>query len=198
MKNFSQLFVIAVLMFTALFVPTHAFAQEATAAVAPTPDVKSALLSAFIQYVLPVLATGLSALLAWVFVQLGKKYGADATGSKKSQVLNHLFTLAQSVVADLEATLKPQLLAATADGVLTPVEVGLLRDSALNRLKFLAGEKGLAEAQFLLGMTGGALEGFLMGLIEKAVDGQPAKAVPAPTATHLEQQLATVAAGNPS
>lgn len=199
MKKLLALWIVSATAFAAvLFWPVETFAQDVAPAVTAAVDAKSQVLQLFITTVLPVLFTGLATLLGWVFIQLGRKYGTDAGATKKNQVLGHLFALAQSVVADLEATLKPQLLLATADGVLSPTEITALREAALERVKFLAGEKGLAEAQALLGMGSDALTQFLLGLIEKAVDGQPGKTIPTPPATSLNQALSAAVANSPS
>lgn len=198
MKRLPFLVACAALFAAAVFVPAVAFAQEAAPAVAAAVDLKGQVLRLFVQIVVPILFTGLASALTWAFWKIGQKFGVDAGTAKKNQVVSHFLNLGKAVVADLEATLKPELLAATADGVLTPAEITSLRVAALDRLKFLAGEKKLEEAQFVLGMTSGALEVFLQGLLEHIVDGQPGKTVPLPAPASLNQALQVAAAGNPS
>lgn len=150
----------------ALFTPTLVLADTA-------PPEHGALSQLFVEKVAPVLFTGLATLLGWVFVQLAQYFGVKKQGSKAAAVAERLFHLAQTVVADLEVTLKPQLLEATADGVLTAAEINTLRGLALTRLKALAGERGLKEAQALLGIAAPMLDQYLNGVIEHAVDRLP-------------------------
>lgn len=131
---------------------------------------KDALLSTFIQVVLPVLATGLTAVLTWVFAQLALKLGTQKGASKLALVGEKAFHFAQVVVAELDATLKPKLQEMSADGVLTAAEIGQLRDIALNRIKELLAERGLKELQNVLGLVGPQLDVYLRGLLERAVD----------------------------
>lgn len=143
-----------------------------------TPETKSALLTLFIAHVAPVLFTGLAMLLGWVLTQLGRKLGAQAGESKLAAVGTRFTLFAQAVVADLEATLKPELAKATADGELTQAEIAHLRTIALARLKALAGEKGLGELQAVIGIAAPQVDAFLSGLIERAVATLPRDAAP--------------------
>jgi hypothetical protein len=153
----------------ALFVlfPVVAFAQEAPAI---ETDAKSAFLSAFVQYGAPILFTAVAALLAKVLFFLGKKLDAQAESSKLAAVGAKFAHFAEVVVADLDATLKPQLKEATKDGVLTAAEIAQLRTVALDRLKKLAGEHGIKELQGVLDFGATQVDGYLTGLVESTVD----------------------------
>lgn len=150
----------------------------ATAFAADGEDLKSALLSLFVQHVLPILATGIGLLGAWALAKLAQKLDSDGKGSKVARLGAWAAHLASTVVADLEVTLRPKLKASTADGKLTPEEVKQLRDEALARLKALAGEKGLEELRKALGIAAPELDKYLLGLLEKAVGGLRAPASP--------------------
>lgn len=139
-------------------------------------DLKPAVLSMFVQYVLPVLFSAIAMVGTWALARFAEKLGAEAKTSKTFAVLERLSLMAHAVVADLEVTLKPRLLEATRDGVLTQAEIVMLRSAALERLKQLAGERGLEEARALLGIAAPELERFLTGLLERAVDSLPSRA----------------------
>lgn len=133
------------------------------------PEQQSQLWTLFIQHLGPVVFTGLAGLLGWVLTNLAKYLQARAEGSKFMLVGAKLTTIAESVVADLNATLAEPLKEAAKDGVLTKAERLDLRDKALNRLKQQAGERGLVEAKALLGVAAPQLDAHLNGLIELAV-----------------------------
>ncbi len=139
-----------------------------------SPELKNTLMGLFITHVAPFLFTGVSALLGWMFLQLGKLFGANAAGSKKAQVIDRVFHFAQVIVADLDATLKKELPGLIADGELSASDITRLRTVALARLKALAGEQGLAELQKVLGIATPQLESYLSGIIEHAVGKLPA------------------------
>lgn len=132
-------------------------------------EVKSQLLSLFVQYLAPLLYTGVLGMVGWMLHHLRAYFQAKAAESKLFQVGARLTDLADSVVADLEATMKPELQAAVADGVLTKAEITRLREVALGRLKQLAGEKGLGEILSVLKIAAPGLDVYLNGIIEKAV-----------------------------
>jgi hypothetical protein len=146
-----------------------------------TPEIQSTLLSLFIQYLLPILFSALATLSAWALAQLAKKLGAQAAHSKAAAIAARLTHLAETIVADLEATLKPELAKATADGKLDKAEILRLRDVALQRLKALAGERGLLELQGILGIAAPQVDGYLQGILERAVDQLPSKPAPVPS-----------------
>ncbi len=139
---------------------------------------KSELLNAFVTYVVPVLFSGLAGLLAWVFVSLRKKLEAEASNSAAAGVGAKVLHLAESVVSDLEISLKPQLAEAAKDGVLTKAEISQLRSVALERLKAMLGAAGIAELEKMLGVPREAIDKYLMGVVEKAVAVAPSRDVP--------------------
>ncbi len=147
-----------------------------------TPELKNTLMGLFITNVAPFIFTAVSGLLGWMFLQLGKLFGANAAGSKKAQVIDRVFHFAQVVVAELEATVKKELPGLLADGELSAADITHLRTVALARLKALAGEQGLEELQKVLGIATPQLESYLSGIIEHAVGKLPsAVATPEPS-----------------
>lgn len=140
-------------------------------------DTKSLLMEAFIKYAVPILFPALAALVAWVLVALRKKLEAQAQESKIAAVGAKVAHFGEVVTRELEATLKPELKAATADGKLTPEEYKKLRDIAMARLKSLLAEQGLQELEGVLGIGAGALDGYLGGIIERAVAAIPSESL---------------------
>lgn len=136
------------------------------------------MLEMFLKYLLPPLLTGLGALLGLALKNLGAKLSADAASSKIAAVGSKLELFIESVVTDLEATVKPALLAAASDGVITVEEGTALKDLCMSRVKALLSEKGLSELTSVLGIAGPAIDSLLSGLIEKMLTNvQHAQAV---------------------
>ena len=160
---------VAVLALGALFFPSLALAQE----VAQPPAAQSPILTAVLQYVVPALVTVLGPLAIWALGQLAAFLKAKTGESKVFSVLSVVTDAAASVVAELNVTLKPQLQAALADGVLTDDEKRQLKKAALDILKHKLPAATLASAQ---GMFGPLLDTWLGGLVERAViDQKPVK-----------------------
>ena len=156
---------VAVLALGALFFPSLALAQE----VAQPPAAQSPVLTAVLQYVVPALITVLGPLAIWALGQLAVFLKAKSSESKVFSVLSVVTDAAASVVAELNVTLKIQLQAALADGVLTDAEKKQLKDAALLVLKTKLPAATLASAQ---GMFGPMLDTWLGGLVERAVTEQ--------------------------
>lgn len=150
----------------------------------------SALLSLGVT-LLPYLFAGLMGVTIWALAAWRSKQDAQAGQSKVAAVLSRVLTLAEAVVQDLEATLKPEMKAAAADGRLTREELAKLKSLALDRLKESLGQHGLEELRQVLALAAPSLGTILSGLVETALDRVKAgKAVakaqvPAPVAVHL-------------
>lgn len=147
-------------------------------------EIKGALVEAFVKYLVPVLFTGLATVLGLVFVKLAALLDAKKGESKIAAIGAKALHLAEVSVKDLEATLKPKLKEACADGVLTAAEFQLLREAGIGRLKVLLGEAGIKELGDVLGIVGEmALHAYLGGVVEKQVadiKSEVAPAVPLP------------------
>lgn len=153
---------------------------------------KGALLSAFVQYLVPVLATALASGLSWLLAQAGLWLKAKASTSKTAAALGQLAFLAEIVVADIEAHERPLLKELTSDGKLSKEDGQRLLELAVTRLKTLAKERGFDEAKRLLETFSPAVESLLSGLIEKAVAGLP-KASPEPVAVPVATEETALA-----
>ncbi len=125
--------------------------------------------SAFMQYVAPLLVTGLFGLITFALKMLADKWAAEGKSNKLIAVGAKVAHFAELVVADLDANLKPQLQSALADGVITPEEQKALRDLALARMKLLLAKEGMAELTGVLGIATSQVDSYILGAIEKAV-----------------------------
>lgn len=151
-------------------------------AVAPPPGVMGWLLA----QLFPLLATALMALLTSVLLPALQRYlqakasaeGATAAQKAMAAVALKVEHFAELVVADLNATLKPLILEAAKDGNVSPEEWAKLKATAMERVKVLLGQEGLASLTGILGIGASAAETYLSGAIEKAVEA----AKPAPVA----------------
>ena len=156
-------------------------AQPAPLAPVSTPG-QGLMLTVFIQYLLPVLMTGLSALLSWAMM-LG--VGWLKTKGETSKAMLAVATLAEgarSAVANAEATIKADLIEASKDGVITKEEGERIKAHVLEELKKMPAPVLKAAAS----LFGGNVEGYLSGLIERTLATQKAAlpaASPAPAAS---------------
>ena len=144
-------------------VPVPTSAPAVTAPHTPT------LLELFLQYAAPPLLTALGGLAALALKKLNDYLSAKSTESKAAFVGAKLASAASTVVADLNVTLRPQLEAALADGVLTDAEKTKLKETALNTLKAKLPAELMGAAQ---GIFGAFLDTHLSGLVEQAVASQ--------------------------
>lgn len=141
---------------------------------------KSALLNAFIQYVVPVLGVAIGSGLSWVFVQLGlfvgAHYGATKWGSAMAQ-LTQVFALA---VRTIEARLRPLVKEFSADGGISLMEAKKLRDAAIEEAKAIAKTNGFELAEKLLADLSPAAASLLDGFVEQAVARMKTEQAPVP------------------
>lgn len=132
-------------------------------------NVKEALESGFITYVVPLLFSGLALLGGWALKKLSDKLGTQTNAGKLELIGARLASFARTIVLDLEATMRPELGRAAADGKLSSSEKATLRDAALRRFRELLGEKGMAEVAAVLGIAAPGVGDVLLGHLEKAV-----------------------------
>ncbi len=129
------------------------------------------IIPALIQYVLPVLVTALIPLIGVAIRALAMKWAAEGKESKGKALAARLLLFTDAVVADLNANLKDQLVAASADGTIDDAERAALKAAAMERIKILLADKGMAEVKEVFNIMAPALDTLLSGLIEKAVAG---------------------------
>lgn len=144
------------------------------------------LMHLFVQYVLPVILTGLGGLLA-----LGMKWGVAwvktrAQTSTAFRLIAEVASSAEAVVLHVEAELKPKMLSALADGQLTAEEGAALKTEAMRLLKESIQAKGAGFMGQLVRFVGGNLDVWLSGQVEGALLRMQTAAAP---------QIAPVIAG---
>jgi hypothetical protein len=159
----------------------------------------STVLPALLQYALPTVLTALGGVATAAMVKLTSWLHSKEQESKLARVTAVVADTAQSVVAELDATLRPQLEAAMADGVLTDAESQKLKSAALEILKnkLPANITNLATKFF-----GAAVDTWIAGHIERAVNdvklaganASDAIDTPAKAADVLKKAIATEAA----
>lgn len=139
--------------------------------VAPTDPhwLAKMLVANLLPVVITVLTPLLMAALAYLTGYLRNK-SAESNAAKVSLLFAEA---ASSIVAELNATLKPKLLKALEDGVLTETEKAQLKAAALEALKTKLPASLIGSAQ---GLFGGFVDSWLAGLVERAVESQKAPA----------------------
>lgn len=125
----------------------------------------NSLLAIFLQYVVPPLLAVVGPLLVVLLTKLVQWLAAKEKESKLAMVGGFFAELAKSAVAEVEATLRPQVQKALADGHVSPEEAAQLKAAAMEILKTKAPPALLQQAQATFG---GALDAWLGGLVERA------------------------------
>lgn len=156
---------LALMVLAVLLLAGPAFAQEAAPSSASTLGLQ--LLGQLLPMLVGIIGLVLTGL---VVLPLQKWLAAKAQTSALAGVAMKAEHLAEGVVADLNATLVPELQSALKDGVITKEEAAHLREVAMGRLKSQLGTRGLTELSGVLGIGGAALEQYIGGLIEKKVE----------------------------
>jgi len=159
---------LALLLGAVLFAPAAALADTAPAT--PAPDSFSSLL---LQHVLAPALAAIGGLLAWALTALANYLREKAKESKLLGVVAVLTESVRSMVAQLNTTLRPQLEAALADGVLTDAEKTQLKNTAIETVKKSLPAATLSTAKTIFGDF---LDPFLGGLVERSVLDQKAVA----------------------
>lgn len=129
------------------------------------------LLALAIQYGVPALYTVGAAALSLGFRKLYAFIDAKLGTTRTGAALQKLLHVVETVVTQLEATEKPVLLAASADGKLSDEAKVQLRAKALEAIKVYLGPDGLSSLETDLGIEPGVVNDYLIALIEKAVWG---------------------------
>lgn len=140
---------------------------------APKP---SPVLEAVLQYVVAPAIALLAPLLLAALAKLVTYLHSKEKESKLAMIGGVVADAAQSVVAELNATLKPQLLKALEDGKLTDVEKAQLKEAALTALKTKLPAATMAGASAIFGPL---VDQWLGGMVERAVTAQKPPEAPA-------------------
>lgn len=136
------------------------------------------IIAALLPTLLPLALTGLTAGTVWVAAHLGAFLASKAKTSRAMGALAALNELVMSIVQDIEANEKAELLSASPTGILTAAEGAKLKAIALSRLKADLGSEGLATLQSVLSALLGfsSLNNLLSGKVEQAVSNVPVSA----------------------
>lgn len=136
----------------------------------------SPVLEAVLQYVVAPAIALLAPLLLAALAKLVTYLHSKEKESKLAMIGGVVADAAQSVVAELNATLKPQLLKALEDGKLTDVEKAQLKEAALTALKTKLPAATMAGASAIFGPL---VDQWLGGMVERAVTAQKPPETPA-------------------
>lgn len=140
----------------------------------PVPETPGSMI---LKYLVTPAIPILGGAILWALKALVQYLGTKSEGNKAAHVALVFGELAQSIVAELEVTLRPQLQKALADGSLSPDEAAKLKAEALRILK----EKAPAGLITAAGSVFGAgLDTWLGGLVERANSAAPASPSDAP------------------
>lgn len=170
-----------------LLLALPAFAQEAAEPVAQSESLLLKILSAAIALLSPLL-----------LALIGKGVQYLHSKEKESKLLfvtANLAELAKAAVLEVETTLKPKLVAALADGILTDAEKAELKKAAMDLLKQRAPATVLAAAQ---GIFGPLLEQMLSSKVEGAVAQMKAQGIAAQVAPTLKSDPDATPPARPS
>lgn len=132
----------------------------------------------FLQYVVPILVSLVVSGVLWLLFQGGKLLAVRAKESKFFAVAAQVAHLAEIVVAEVDAVVRPKLVAALADGKVTQAEAEELKKVALAKLKELLAQRGMKELKGVIGIFMPSVDTYLSGAIEKAVASKRATANP--------------------
>lgn len=153
-------------------------AQAVPPLVDPLPE-STSVSTAILKYIIAPALPVLGGVIVWALNALVKYLNAKTAGTRGENTVKTLGELAQSIVADLEVTLRPQIQKALADGTLSKEEAATLKAEALRILKEKAPAGLLATAGTLFGASG--LDTWLSGLVERAHGEVNADPAPAPS-----------------
>lgn len=177
MKRLFALFALAVAV---CCIPLSALAEISPPPAAPdavvlsaAPSPVSQLLNELLKVaVLAIVSVGVAALAAARKHIEAKAAEAEARGeqAKLARIGSRAVFVVESVVADLNATVKERLPQYLKDGTLSAEEMAELRAECLRRVKLVLGTTGIEELKGAFGIAAEALPTFLGGLVEKAVD----------------------------
>jgi hypothetical protein len=124
------------------------------------------LLEAVLQYIVAPLLPLIGAAVVGALGKLVLYLHAREAESRVARIAAVFAEGARSIVAELDATLRPQLAEALADGVLTAAEKAKLKEAALLALRSKLPPALLEQAR---GVFGPLLDSWLGGLVERAV-----------------------------
>lgn len=120
-------------------------------------------------WIIGLAVTAFFAVATWALSEWRKKTGAQATATLQSVVLARVLSIVEAVVFRLNATLKVEYTALTADGTLSKEDGKKLATTALQDVKAVLTEQGLAALRGAFGWGPTETDQHLLGVIEKQV-----------------------------
>lgn len=121
------------------------------------------------QYVLVPALVGIGGIAAALVHALFTWVQAKAKNQKLANAIGVVDHLAENIVADLNASMKPQLAVLGEGGVLDAAGKAKLKSTAVASLKASLATNAAKAAEDLLAIVSPSLESYLSGAIEKAV-----------------------------
>lgn len=147
--------------FAALFIPALAFAAEGEPPAGDHGTMGEAILKYIVAPLLPLLGTALVAAVGFFANWLRVK----TQQLRFAQAIATAVDLVDSVVRNLEATLRPSVAKALADGRLTAEEAAAIKAEAI---KLVMASLPEWAAKLLEGTLGSAVETWMAGQVERA------------------------------
>lgn len=163
------------------FIPALALAQEAGAS-SPVLDVKGGLWALFLQYVVPALFTAIAAVVTAGGAALVALVKTKTKNETIAGMLDRIIHTVQTVVLDVNGTVKVEYLELTKDGDLSAADKARLKAVALDRVKSHLGS-AVALIPAVFGITPEQIDSFLGSHIEAAVESLNRTSRPATPAT---------------
>jgi hypothetical protein len=177
MRNLSFLSLVTL----AVFAPFLALAQ-AVAPVVPVvapPAEPGAFMSLFMQIVVPALFTALAAVVTWGGKKLIDFIDAKTKNEAVAGILGRLVGVVQTVVLDVNGTVKAGFIDAAKDGTITATEAAQIKAIAIAKVKEHLGTKGIAEVVTALGIAPAMIDAFIGSHLEAAIEGTKDRTTPA-------------------
>lgn len=134
----------------------------------------AALTPLFMQIVVPAAFTVLASLVTWGGARLITYIDAHTKNVQIAGILSRLTSAVQTVVLDVNGTVRADVVAASADGKITSDEAAKIKAHALARVKEHLGVRGLAELTSILGIAPTTIDSFLGSHLEAALEGSKA------------------------
>lgn len=136
---------------------------------AVVPGSERVVASGPILYLVGIASTALFAAATWAILELRKKLAAQTEQTWKTTLFAELGTFAETVVHEMEATIRAQFALARADGKLTAAEIDQIRAVAMTRMKELVTSAGLGRIRRAFGWDERTVDAQLRGILEKKV-----------------------------
>jgi hypothetical protein len=133
-----------------------------------------------LEYVYAALLLAGGGALIFAGIWAGAWLRERAKTSQLARLGERLWGVGSAMAAHVRAGLQPTVVAALADGRITPQEWKRIREETLRLVKEALGAKGLEEVRRAFGIGGTAIDSMLSGVVERVLASQ-LPALPAPS-----------------